>query len=47
MSLGRLWSQQGKKKEARHALAAISRWFLGGRDTPALQAAGALLDEWA
>jgi predicted ATPase/DNA-binding SARP family transcriptional activator len=44
-SLARLWQRQGKKDEARQALAEIYRWFTEGFDTRDLQEAKALLDE--
>ena len=46
MSLGRLWQQQGKRKEARHLLAEIYGWFTEGFDTADLQRGAALLKEW-
>jgi predicted ATPase len=47
MSLCRLWQSQGKREEARQALAAIYGWFSEGFDTPDLQDAKALLGELA
>jgi predicted ATPase len=47
MSLGRLWQQQGKRTEARELLAPIYSWFTEGFDTPDLQEAKALLEEYA
>jgi predicted ATPase len=44
-SLSRLWKQQGKKAEARQALAEIYGWFTEGFDTRDLKDAKALLDE--
>jgi len=44
MSLARLWQRQGKREEARQALAAIYGWFTEGFDTPDLQEARALLE---
>jgi transcriptional regulator with XRE-family HTH domain/tetratricopeptide (TPR) repeat protein len=46
MSLGRLWQRQGRTVAARQQLAAIYNWFTEGFDTPDLQEAKALLDEW-
>lgn len=43
MSLGRLWAQQGKDKEAHALLTEIYHWFTEGFDTPDLQEAKALL----
>ena len=45
--LARLWSDQGKRTEARDLLAPIYGWFTEGFDTPVLQDAKALLDELA
>ena len=45
MSLGRLWQQQGKQREAHQLLAEIYGWFTEGFDTADLQEAKALLDE--
>jgi predicted ATPase len=45
MSLGRLWQQQGRKKEAHEVLAEIYGWFTEGFDTKDLQEAKALLEE--
>ena len=47
MSLGRLWHQQGKRKEARDLLAEVYAWFTEGFDTADLQEAKALLEELA
>jgi len=47
MSLSRLWQRQGKKEEARQLLAEIYNWFTEGFDTPDLQEAKALLEEFA
>jgi predicted ATPase len=44
-SLARLWSDQGKRIEARDLLAPIYGWFTEGFGTPVLQEAKALLDE--
>jgi predicted ATPase len=46
-SLARLWSDQGRKAEARDLLAPIYGWFTEGFDTPYLKEAKALLDELA
>jgi predicted ATPase len=44
-SLSRLWMQQGKKAEARQALAEIYGWFSEGFETEDLKAAKSLLDK--
>ncbi len=44
-SLSRLWKQQGKKAEARQALAEIYGWFSEGLDTKDLKDARALLEQ--
>jgi class 3 adenylate cyclase/tetratricopeptide (TPR) repeat protein len=44
-SLARLWSDQGKRAEARDLLAALYAWFTEGFDTGDLKDAEALLDE--
>jgi predicted ATPase len=44
-SFARLWSDQGRKAEARDLLAPIYGWFTEGFDTPYLKEAKALLDE--
>jgi predicted ATPase len=44
MSLGRLWQQQGKRREARLLLADVYGWFTEGFDTADLQEAQALLE---
>jgi tetratricopeptide (TPR) repeat protein len=44
-SLARLWQQQDRGEEARHALAAIYSWFDEGFDSPVLRAARSLLAE--
>ena len=44
-SLSRLWKQQGKKAEARQALAEIYGWFSEGFDTADLKDAKALLEQ--
>jgi predicted ATPase len=45
VSLARLWQAQGKRQEAREALAAIRSWFTEGFDTADLQEAEALLGD--
>ena len=47
MSMARLWSEQGKRAEARDLLAPIYGWFTEGFDTLDLKAAQVLLDELA
>ena len=47
MSMARLWSEQGKRAEARNLLAPIYGWFTEGLDTLDLKAAQGLLDELA
>ena len=44
-SLARLWRDQGKRSEARDALAPVYGWFTEGFGTPVLREAKALLDE--
>jgi adenylate cyclase len=44
MSLGRLWHQQGKRKEAHDLLAEVYAWFAEGFDTADFQEAKALLE---
>jgi predicted ATPase len=44
-SLARLWRDQGKRTEARDALAPVYGWFTEGFNTPVLQDAKALLDQ--
>lgn len=44
-SLARLWSEQGKRAQARDLLAPVYRWFTEGFDTADLKEARALLDE--
>jgi predicted ATPase len=46
-SLARLWSNQGKRNEARDLLAPIYDWFTEGFDTLDLKEAKGLLDELA
>jgi predicted ATPase len=45
MSLARLLDEQGRRDEARAALAEIYGWFTEGFDTADLKDAKALLDE--
>ncbi|MBN1220729.1 MAG: AAA family ATPase [Anaerolineae bacterium] len=45
MSLGRLWSDQGKREEARKLLADVYGWFSEGFDTPDLQEARKLMED--
>jgi predicted ATPase len=44
-SFARLWSDQGKRAEARELLAPVYGWFTEGFDTPDLKEAKALLEE--
>jgi predicted ATPase len=44
MSMARLWSDQGKEKQARDLLAPIYGWFTQGFDTRDLKEAKAVLD---
>jgi predicted ATPase len=44
ISLGRLWSQQGKRHEARELLAPVYGWFSEGFSTPDLRDAKSLLN---
>ena len=44
-SLARLWSEQGKRAQARDLLAPVYGWFTEGFDTADLKEARALLDE--
>ena len=44
VSLGRLWQQQGKRRQARHMLAQVYCWFTEGLATADLQDAKAPLD---
>ncbi len=44
-SLARLWSKQGKRKEACNLIAPLYGWFTEGFETPDLKEAKALLDE--
>jgi predicted ATPase len=45
VSLARLWSEQGRRVEARELLAPVYGWFTEGFGTPDLKDARALLDE--
>jgi predicted ATPase len=45
VSLARLWSEQGRREEARALLAPVYGWFTEGFGTPDLREAQALLDE--
>ena len=45
MSLARLWQRQGKREQARQALAVVYDWFSEGFDTRDLREARALLEE--
>jgi tetratricopeptide (TPR) repeat protein len=47
LGLCRLWRRQGKRDEARRLLGDIYGWFTEGFDTPDLQEAKALLEEFA
>ena len=47
MSMARLWSDQGKREQARELLAPVYGWFTEGFDTLDLKDAKALLDELA
>jgi predicted ATPase len=47
MSLARLWRDQGRREDARRAVADVYGWFSEGFDTQDLRAAKALLDELA
>ncbi|HJU17548.1 MAG TPA: hypothetical protein VJ770_13915 [Stellaceae bacterium] len=44
-SLARLWSEKGRRAEARDLLAPLYGWFTEGFDTADLKEARALLDE--
>jgi tetratricopeptide (TPR) repeat protein len=44
-SLARLWRDEGRHQDARHALADVYGWFTEGLDTQDLRTAKALLDE--
>jgi class 3 adenylate cyclase/predicted ATPase len=46
-SLARLWSEQGRRAEARDLLAPVYSWFTEGFDTADLKEAKALLDQLA
>ena len=45
-SLAGLWHRQGKHAEARDLLAPVYDWFTEGFDTPDLEEAKALLEEF-
>ena len=45
MSLSQLWAKQGKKAEARQALAEIYGWFSEGFDTKDLIDAKVLIEQ--
>ena len=45
MELARLWQRQGRREDARNALAPVYDWFTEGFDTADLKEARALLDE--
>ena len=47
MACGKLWSNTGRREEARARLQAIYKQFAEGHDTGDLQEARALLNEWA
>ena len=47
VSLARLWSEEGRRAEARDLLAPVYAWFTEGFDTPDLKEAKALLAELA
>ena len=44
-SLARLWSEQGRRPEARELLAPVYGWFAEGFDTADLKDAKAVLDD--
>lgn len=44
-SLARLWTEVGRRDEARNLLAPVYGWFTEGFDTPDLKEAKALLDK--
>ena len=46
-SLAALWHRQGKRNDARELLDGVYAWFTEGFQTPDLQRAKSLLDEWA
>jgi predicted ATPase len=46
-SLARLWRDEGRREEARRALAAVYGFFTEGFDTQDLRAAKAVLDDLA
>ena len=45
MSLGRLWRDEGKRKEARDQLSSVYDWFTEGFDTADLKDAKTLLEQ--
>jgi hypothetical protein len=45
MSLARLWQRQGKRAQARQALAGVYAWFSEGFGTRDLRETRALLEE--
>ena len=47
MSMARLWSDQGKRRQAHGLLAPVYGWFTEGFDTLDLREAKALLDDLA
>ena len=47
MSMARLWSQQGKRRQASDLLAPVYDWFTEGSDTLDVKAAKAFLAELA
>jgi len=47
MSLARLWSDQGRREQARDLLASIYDWFTEGLDTPVLREARVTLEKLA
>ena len=47
VSLAQIWSEQGRRMQARDLLAPVYGWFTEGFDTPDLKQATALLDELA
>jgi class 3 adenylate cyclase/tetratricopeptide (TPR) repeat protein len=46
-SLASLWHGQGKRAQARELLGGVYGWFTEGFETPDLQRAKSLLDQWA
>ena len=47
MCLSRVWDRQGRRTEARRMLEECYEWFTEGFDTPDLQEAQGLLQEWS